>query len=111
MIGKKIDPNKFCKTIEYADSYWKKIKGLMFRKSLPKGHGMLFTFGYEGKHGIWMMFMRFSIDIYFLDKEYRVVDCVKNVKPFNPFKISTWRVYTPKKLAKYVLEINPECTD
>ncbi|MBU2519617.1 MAG: DUF192 domain-containing protein [Nanoarchaeota archaeon] len=105
MINNKLNPEKFCKTIEHADSLWEQTKGLMFRKSLPKGHGMLFTFGYEGKHGIWMMFMRFPIDIYFLDKNYKVVDYVRKAKPFNPFKLSTWRIYSPKKPAKYVLEV------
>ncbi|MFH1445224.1 MAG: DUF192 domain-containing protein [Nanoarchaeota archaeon] len=105
MIGKKLYPEKFCKTIEHADSLWKQTKGLMFRKSIPKYHGMLFTFNHEAKHGIWMLFMRFPIDIYFLDKDMKVVYQVKNAKPLNPLKPSTWKVYTPKKPAKYVLEV------
>ena len=105
MINKKLIPEKFCKTLEHADSLWKQTKGLMFRKEFPKGHGMLFTFSHESKQGIWMMFMRFPIDIYFLDKNYKVVDIVRRAEPINPLKPSTWRIYSPKKPAKYVLEV------
>ena len=105
MIGKKLNPKKFCKTLEIADTIWKKTKGLMFRKSIPKDHGILFTFNREAKHGIWMLFMRFPIDIYFLDSEMRVIDFVQGAEPINLLKMSTWRTYTPKKPAKYVLEV------
>ena len=104
MINKKLIPEKFCKTLEHADSIWMQTKGLMFRKDISSGHGMLFTFSREARHGIWMLFMRFPIDIYFLDSEMKVVDYVKNAKPINPIKPSTWRVYTPRKPCKYILE-------
>ncbi len=54
---------------------------------------------------IHMLFMRFPIDVIWLDSRNRVVDLRNNVKPLNPFKPSTWRLYRPKNPAKYVIEL------
>lgn len=92
--------------IEVADTFWKKAKGLMFRKSLEKDKGMLFVFKKECRPRFWMFGMRFPIDIVFLDKEKQVVDVKKNCPPLglNP---RTWKTYMPKKPIRYVLEVNP----
>jgi uncharacterized membrane protein (UPF0127 family) len=76
--------------------------GLMFRKRLGKNRGMLFDFPIEFYHGIWMFGMRFPIDIIWIDKKMRVVDIVENAKPCLLF----CRTYYPRKMAKYVLEVN-----
>jgi uncharacterized membrane protein (UPF0127 family) len=55
--------------IAEADGPWQAFKGLMFRKDLPDGHGMLF----RPARGIHTHFMRFPIDLIFLDKSDRVV--------------------------------------
>lgn len=91
--------------IEKADSFWKKAKGLMFRKELDNKKGMLFTFENEDLVGIWMLFMRFPIDLIFLDFDKQIVEIRKNIKPvsLNP---RTWKVYYPDVPAKYILEIN-----
>jgi hypothetical protein len=91
------------KKIELADSVGKKTKGLMFRKSLAKGTGLLMAFDYERKHEIWMLGMRFPIDIIFIDSRKRIVDIKHSAKPMgkNPM---TWRVYRPRRPCKYVLE-------
>lgn len=52
-----------------ASNPWLALKGLMFRKSLPAGHGMLF----RPARGIHTHFMRFPIDLVFLDKSDTVV--------------------------------------
>lgn len=72
--------------------------GLGFRK---KG-SMLLVFPKVSKKGIWMLFMRFPLDILFLDEEKRIVRIVRDAKPmtFNP---KTWKVY--KAGALYVLEV------
>jgi uncharacterized membrane protein (UPF0127 family) len=51
-----------------AASPWQAFKGLMFRKSLDDGEGMLF----RPARGIHTHFMRFPIDLIFLDKQDRV---------------------------------------
>ena len=105
MTKNKINPEKLCATLETADTPWKRAKGLMFRKNMKKNHGMIFKFDNEAKHKFWAMFMRFPIDIYFLDKNYQVVDSVRRAEPISLLKPRTWRNYEPKKPAKFVLEI------
>ena len=87
---------------EIADTSWKRMKGLMFRKS--PGRGMLFVFDEPCFPGIWMLGMRFRIDIVFLDSERRVVDFFENARPvsLNP---RSWRIYKPRRPARYALEL------
>ena len=89
---------------EMADSMGKKTRGLMFRKNLGPESGFLMVFRYDGRHSIWMPFMRFGIDIVYIDKEKRIVDIRHSVRPIgkNPM---TWRVYKPKEKCRYVLEV------
>jgi uncharacterized protein len=51
-----------------ARGVWAAFMGLMFRESLPNGHGMLF----RPARGIHTNFMRFPIDLVFFDNELRV---------------------------------------
>lgn len=92
---------------EIADTFTERMKGLMFRKTLPENEGMLFVFDNEDYHGFWMMNMSFPIDIIFVNKEKKVVDMVKNVQPCR-LSCST---YKPKKRAMYVLEVNANFTE
>jgi len=89
-----------------ADSFAKKMFGLMYRKDLGKDKGMLFTMGRESREGasIWMMNMNFSIDIIWLDRDFRVVDIKADAKPCK----SMWgcETYSPREKVKYVLEVN-----
>ena len=52
--------------------------GLMFRRSLPAGHGMLI----DPCNGIHMLFMRFPIDAVFLDRRDRVKRVYRRVAPW-----------------------------
>lgn len=99
MKFKKVGIGKKMIKVEVADSFFKKIKGLMFRESLPENSGMLFVFDYEGYQNIWMAGMRFPLDIIWIGKEKEVVDFVENAKP-------SFNTYKPSKKAKYVLEVN-----
>ncbi len=63
--------------IELADTFWLRLSGYMFRKS-PHGPGFLF----EQNNGIHTFFMNFPLDLVFLDKEYRIVKLIKNIKPW-----------------------------
>src|SRR4051812_14341438 len=56
-----------------ADNMWKAFKGLMFRSGLGSGEAMVF----RPARGIHTHFMRFPIDLIFLDKQNRV----KKVRP------------------------------
>ena len=90
---------------ERSESFWGKALGLMFRKELPREKAFVMVFEKDGNPGIWMPFMRFAIDVIFLDSKKRVVGIHENVRPmgFNP---KTWKVYYPDKPAKYIIETN-----
>jgi uncharacterized membrane protein (UPF0127 family) len=64
--------------IETADTFFARFRGLMLRKRLPAGHGLLIV----PCNSIHMCFMRFAIDAIFIDKDYRVLKVARNVKPW-----------------------------
>lgn len=78
-------------------------RGLMFKKS----GNMLLEFPFSARHGIWMLCMKYPLDLIFLDSEKRVTETIKNVPPLT-LDPRTWKIYHPKKVAKYVLEIEAE---
>ncbi len=94
--------------VEVADTWWKRTKGLMFKKTLAPFHGLLIEFPKTGKYGIWMLFMKFPLDLIFLDESMQVVDAIHNVPPISLLRPSTWKIYKPRRPARYVLEINAE---
>ena len=64
--------------VETASNPWASMKGLLGRNSLPKGHALIIT----GCNSIHMMFMRFAIDVIFIDKHNTVVGLCQNIQPF-----------------------------
>lgn len=77
--------------ITYADNFYKRFKGLMLKKEF--NGGLLFTNLKDSS--IHTLFMRFEIDVYFLD-ENKVIYEKTSLKP--------WKFYRPKKQAKFILE-------
>lgn len=59
-------------------SPWSRFHGLMLRKSLPKGEGIVIT----PCNSVHMAFMRFSIDVVYLDRENRVAKLVHALRPY-----------------------------
>ncbi|MCD6226213.1 MAG: DUF192 domain-containing protein [Candidatus Aenigmarchaeota archaeon] len=88
------------KNVKVANSIISKIKGLIFKK---KGR-LLLKFWFQDYHKIWMLFMKFPIDLVFIDKNKKIVDIIENIKPIT-FDIKTWKIYSPKKKCKYILEV------
>jgi hypothetical protein len=64
--------------VRQASGIWGSFKGLMFVKSLPEGHGLLF----RPAQGIHTHFMRFPIDVVFFDKEDRVTKVREAMPPW-----------------------------
>lgn len=85
--------------VEDAD----RAMGLMFRPSLPEGHGMLFVFEALDFHGIWMKNCKFAIDIVWLDERKRVVHLAENTPAC---QADPCPVYAPLRKAAYVVEID-----
>ena len=87
--------------IEFSTSIARNTRGLMFNKS----GRMLMEFIKDGKSSIWMPFMRFSLDLIFMDNKKTIVDIKPNAVPLKILKTSTWKLYFPKERCRYVLEI------
>ena len=66
------------KDLRLADGLWSRFWGLMGRKALPNDAGLLL----KPSSSIHTAFMRFPIDIVFLDRSLRVVKVVPELKPF-----------------------------
>lgn len=64
--------------VEQARRFFKRLKGLMFRPSMEKGTAMLLMPCPQ----IHTCFMRFALDVLFLDKNNKVVHVMENMKPW-----------------------------
>jgi uncharacterized membrane protein (UPF0127 family) len=81
-----------CERCVLADTSWTRMRGLLGRRGLDDGEGLLI----RPAGSIHMFFMRFPIDAVFLDRELRILKVAPNLKP--------WRT-AGKRGAKQVLEI------
>ncbi|MEM2963418.1 MAG: DUF192 domain-containing protein [Candidatus Anstonellales archaeon] len=88
--------------VEIADTYEKRMRGLMYRESLPKGGGMLFVFEDSAPRIFWMKNTLIPLDIIFIDEEGAVVAIVENAQPC---LVDPCKTYSSKENAKYVLEV------
>lgn len=79
--------------IKFADSFFKRLKGLMFRKDPIINEGLLIV----PCNAVHMFFMRFPIDIVLLNEQNEVVKIFCSLKP--------WRFTKPVKAACSTLEL------
>ena len=66
----------------------------MFVKQMPLNQGMLFDFREDENVAMWMKNTRISLDMIFIDCDYKISDIYKNAKPFSLTKITRsqwWR--------------------
>ena len=77
--------------IIYADNFFRRLIGLMGKKDFKD----CMIFKNLRDSSIHSMFMRFEIDVYFIDENGTV---------FEKASLKPWRFYRPKKQAKYILE-------
>ena len=89
---------------EVADTEPKQVRGLMFRDKLPADDGMIFAFGGDGRHGIWMLNTSIPLDIVWLDKGKKVVHVEEKVPPCRALLVCP--IYRPGPDSRYVLEVN-----
>ena len=72
---------------EIAESAFERMRGLIGRRGLGPGKGMLIT----KCNCIHTFFMRFPIDATFLDRKGEVVKVVRNIRPWRPWVWGGWR--------------------
>jgi uncharacterized protein len=79
--------------LQRAESMFSRMVGLLGRSSLPQGHGLLIS----PCNQVHTFFMKFAIDVVFLDSSNCVVKLCPNLKP--------WRLTPIVWKAKAVLEL------
>ena len=92
--------NKVCYDIEIARTSEQKQKGLMFVKELEENKGMLFDVRGSDNVSMWMKNTYISLDMLFVDCDYKIVDVYKRARPLNLDYI-----ISDKKFC-FVLEVN-----
>ncbi|MDR1722275.1 MAG: DUF192 domain-containing protein [Methanobrevibacter sp.] len=92
-----ITKNKTIGKVECGNTFYKRLKGLMFKKEIDMGFILKIPKSkYKFRSSIHMFFMRKSLEILFIDKNNKIYELTR-LKP--------WKTYTPKKPAKYVVEL------
>lgn len=70
-------------TVEVADTASAREKGLMFRKNLPVGQGMLFDFHSEQDVSFWMKNTYVPLDMIFIQGNGRILRIAENTEPLS----------------------------
>jgi uncharacterized protein len=90
-----------------ADTFLLRGLGLMGRRSLPPGGGLIL----HPNNNIHMFFMRFPIDVLFVDRAHRVVGLRHTFKPWRPFAGARAGRYTIELPAGILLATGTEVGD
>jgi len=89
---------------EVAATDQEKAKGLMYRQSLAKDRCMLFVYGEDGYHSIWMKNCLIALDVAWIDSEGRVTETVEHVPPCSPMRGDDCPTYGGTVPARYFVE-------
>ncbi len=88
--------------IKRCESFLCRLRGLMFRSSLPISEGLLLGIDRDSRldSSIHMFFVPFDLAVFWIKSELRVVDKII---------AKSWRpAYFPARAARYTLEMHPE---
>jgi uncharacterized protein len=86
-------------SVEMATTEEEKTTGLMYRKELADGKGMLFDFTPEQEVSMWMKNTYISLDMIFIRADGRILRIAENTEP-----LST-KIISSRGQAKGVLEV------
>jgi uncharacterized membrane protein (UPF0127 family) len=70
-------------SVEVVATEEERSKGLMFRKELPEGKGMLFDFKTEAPVAFWMKNTYVSLDMIFIRADGRIASIAENTEPLS----------------------------
>ena len=70
-------------SVELATNDAERERGLMFRKELPEGHGMLFDFQTDRPVSFWMHNTHIPLDMIFIQGNGRVFRVAENAQPMS----------------------------
>jgi uncharacterized protein len=86
-------------SVEMATTEEEKTTGLMYRKELADGKGMLFDFSPEQEVSMWMKNTYISLDMIFIRADGRILRIAENTEPMST------RIISSRGSAKAVLEV------
>src|SRR6266568_8110483 len=78
MLRREEDGQVLCERCVVADTVFRRIRGLLGRRKLPPGEGIVLRPGWS----VHTAFMHFSIDVVFVDADQVVLEVVPNLKPW-----------------------------
>lgn len=82
--------------LRVARSFWARFRGLMLAAPLPDGEALLL----RRCASVHCLFMRFAIDVVYVDDDGQVLQCVRNLRPWRmsvcnrQAKMPDWRSQT-----------------
>lgn len=88
-------------SVDLATTPAELAQGLSGREPLGPEKGMLFIFKTPDTYGFWMKDMKFSLDIIWIDENFKITYIKEDLKPD-----SFPEVYKPSEKSLYVLEVN-----
>ncbi len=94
-----VDGKSVSVKVEIAATTASRSRGLMWRRELAEGRGMLFIFPEQEVHSFWMRNTLIPLDMLFIDESLQLVGIVENAVP---------RTLTSRRVEKpsvYVLEV------
>ncbi len=97
-VLKKSDGTVVASEVEMADTMLQQAVGLMFKKRIPPGYAMIFDLRREQYVSIHMMFVFFPIDLVFLDRDRKIIDARRRLRPWIGLAFS-------RKPARYAIEM------
>lgn len=86
--------------VELAVTQEEQSRGLMFRKEMPSGSGMLFVNNNDEMRSFWMKNTYIPLDILFINSRHEVKHVHYSAKPLDETPIGS------RHPAQYILEIN-----
>jgi uncharacterized membrane protein (UPF0127 family) len=75
--------------VEMAVTPEQQANGLMFRRELPEGQGMLFDFGHEQPTSFWMKNTYIPLDMIFIRGDGRIARIAENTVPLSESLVSS----------------------
>lgn len=72
-----------------ANTFWLRLRGLLGKTSLPEGEGLVLV----GEKSIHTLFMKFPIDVLYIDKNYQVIRVDENMVPYRLGPLVTQSAY------------------
>ena len=90
--------------VEVAATEPARMRGLMFRDSMPADHGMLFVHQNEAPVAYWMKNTRIALDIFYFNRNFKLVSMRADVPPCSAG--DQCPAYPSTGPALYVLELN-----